>query len=40
VGGEATAIASAASDCHYKQRVEDLTDRLAKIERKLGAMMF
>jgi len=25
---------------HYKQRVEDLTDRLAKIERKLGAMMF
>ena len=24
----------------YKQRVDDLADRLAKIERKLGAMMF
>lgn len=25
---------------HYKQRVDDLADRLAKIERKLGALMF
>jgi hypothetical protein len=24
----------------YKQKVDDLTDRLQKIERKLGAMMF
>jgi hypothetical protein len=24
----------------YKQRVDDLTERLKKIERKLGAMMF
>lgn len=25
---------------NYKRRVEDLADRLAKIERKLGAMLF
>jgi hypothetical protein len=24
----------------YKQKAEDLADRLAKIERKLGAMMY
>jgi hypothetical protein len=25
---------------HYKQRVDDLADRLAKIEKKLAALMF
>lgn len=25
---------------NYKRRVEDLADRLAKIKRKLGAMLF